>query len=256
MKPAIYWVDKRGVKKVMRRLPYLENEGKFKDYAFDVFEKYFSKNRDKFEEYYNAISDANRKDLFLKIATLYKFLIKKCRITTENIEDKDDKNFSVEYFDNTLKFVVLFSLIESLMRDEEFMSLHSYIKKKNKFSIDIKEFEIIKEEYFEKYGATRKVKKFFNEYLSEEDRKFIMSKIKLRKENFKEFEYEIGEIVSVLYDIRSKFMHNTDLILEFMKGTNLSKRNKKIVTSHLNMDELCEIFESGFVQFFNDAMQA
>ena len=78
--------------------------------------------RDAFEAYFNAIKNDEQKNLFLKTASFYLFLVK-CGDWMVSAPNSDKV---LDYFTNTYKYVANFSLIESLS-EEQFVDFYQFL---------------------------------------------------------------------------------------------------------------------------------
>ena len=60
----------------MQKLHYFKNPEIYLKYAIDVFGDFFNSDETELTAFYNNINSDQEKDKFLKISSLYKFLIK------------------------------------------------------------------------------------------------------------------------------------------------------------------------------------
>ena len=87
--------------KMKRDLRYL-NDVKFFDYAFDVFQRYFT-NRKEFETFFNVIRSEEEKDKFLQVACFYKFLVKEGNFVFDDPALRPIVDYYIDYIDETYK---------------------------------------------------------------------------------------------------------------------------------------------------------
>ena len=116
----------------MKDLRFLDAKDTFLERAYLALKKQFP-SRDAFDAYFNAIRDDEQKNLFLKTASFYLFLVK-CGDWVVNVPNSDKV---IDYFTNTYKYVAIFSLIESLS-EEQFVDFYQFLtrlKSRVKFPI-------------------------------------------------------------------------------------------------------------------------
>lgn len=109
----------------MKDLRYLVLQDKFVEYAYLALKGRFVSKND-FTAFFNAIINNDQKNLFLKTATFYLFLVKQ----GDWFVDVPGSNKRVDYLTDTYKYIAIFSLIESL-RKHNFMDFFAYLIKKN-----------------------------------------------------------------------------------------------------------------------------
>src|SRR6266487_1838291 len=95
-------------KHTMKDLRFLQDRT-FLDRAYHALGSHFS-SRGAFESYFDAIETEERKNLFLKTASFYLFLVK----GGDWVLDIPHSDKVIDYLTNTYKYVSIFSLIESL----------------------------------------------------------------------------------------------------------------------------------------------
>jgi hypothetical protein len=74
----------------------------------------------------------------------------------------------------------------------------------------------------------------------------------IEKIKFKEKDVSIEKISKYLYELRSKFMHEANLILNLVDGThtNVKKNKSKVILSKLSIADLMLYFEEGLIIHF------
>lgn len=242
-------------------LRYVNNEKVYLDYSFDVFGKYFSDGRVSFDAFYNKINEEEEKNKFLKISSFYKFLIIDGKFL--NTEDKSYDEY-IYYLDLTYKYIAIFSFIEALYTKDEYQEFYSWLKNQTTFPIaTTKALDDSYKAYNEIHGSTRKAIRFFNS-LDNETKKHVQEKVKVSNGR-KSFSCIDENFARLFYEIRNKFIHNADLVVQF---ENVSKEEKlvqngvkyevpilfpmgnKEILSTLTFDDIKCIFEKGFLIYF------
>ena len=95
-------------KQTVKDLRFLQDKT-FLDRAYHALRSHFS-SREAFESYFNAIETDDRKNLFLKTASFYLFLVK----GGDWVLDFPKSDKVIDYLTDTYKYISIFSLIESL----------------------------------------------------------------------------------------------------------------------------------------------
>jgi hypothetical protein len=241
----------------MDNMRYLKDEKHFMELAFRALKEHF-KNKNELEQFYRSIKTNEDKNLFLKISSFYLYLVKNCSIT----HDIDGTVKGIEYITNTLKYIAIFSLIESLYQNNNYIDFFEFLMKKSnqiKFPISKEQLRSHYKNYKEQYGAIRKSVAFFKQIEALYDT-CLKGKIKSRKGGWqlpahsiskvdKEQGLTINGFAKFLYGIRSDFVHQANLVQEVSKGTVISF--KKEYLCQMNMDELMYVFEKGLLKFFD-----
>ncbi len=224
------------------------------DDAFDVLSAYFH-DRESFLIQYKQISDAASKIRFLRLASIYRVLVK-----AGNFEPPADAiEGSINYYDITYKFIALISIIEAMFSVDEWRDFYQWLRKSSNAHVfpieDQSDLDRLHAQYKSEYGAIRNAKKFF-EALDIEEQKFLKSKlVRLRVDKNKnkavEIEFEISHLAELLYGIRSEFMHKAKLIVEFdeIPALTVNRRGKPFI-SNLSLNSLMHVFELGLVKHF------
>lgn len=232
---------------VVEDLRYLEKKDHFLDLVFSVFEKYFNNDRKAFEKYFEAIPDDALKNLFLRIGSFYKYLVKDGKFTFS-----DQKlDFGMAYINESYKYMAIFSLIEALYEKDQYIDFYQYlVRKKTKLKYPIEnrnELDSLYEDYKKEFGAIRNAIQFF-ERLDANTSQMLMRKLKI-----KDKEASIKELANALYYMRSEFVHAAKFILSFGKIITVSRVGKKLLINDLSLAGLEHIFEQGFLEHFKPA---
>lgn len=227
----------------MTDLKYFKEEGRFLESAWDVYRDYFV-SRSNFLYQYNTIPSAERKNLFLMILSGYKLLVRdgQYRLVEEW------QHLYLDYLDNTYKFISIMSLIEALFADEPHVDFYQWLtmKKRRKQIFPITHPETLDELYREykiKFGA-RKAIRFFSQ-LDESAQSYLAARIKIDND------HKPAEVVArKLYIMRSEFVHQARLVLEFNDGVMFSRREGNVMYSMLSIKDLQLLFEHGILHHF------
>lgn len=227
----------------MLDMRYFKEETRYLEHAWEVFGDYFVLKHN-FLSQYNQIPTQERKNLFLMIVSKYKFLV---RDGEYNLITRGRYHY-VDYLDRTYKFISIMSLIEAMFADEEYVDFYQWLmmkkRKKHIFPIaDAKTLDDLYREYKLKFGAKKTVK-FFSE-LDEAAQDFLATRIRIDNDQ------KPAEIIAQkLYIIRSEFVHQARLILEFNDGLMFSKREGNVMYSMLSLPDLQLLFEHGLLHHF------
>jgi hypothetical protein len=138
------------------------------------------------------------------------------------------------------------------MTDRKYQSFMDWYTK------NIKNFSLLddaKKVYLNEFGLTNKVKIFVNEYLSPVDKNRLLNSIeKLNKGNkkFSPIPNGLNGISSLIYDLRSNFIHNSKYIPFFNAEADISfaSFNGLSYSFALKFPELVSIFERGIFNYF------
>ena len=223
-------------------LQYLKFRTQFLEYSYTALKDQFQ-SIDEFNSFFDSIGGDQQRNLFLKTATLYLFLVKQ----GDWIVDIDGSSPKVDYLTETYKYVGLFSLIESL-QEEKHIDFFSYLirrKSQVQFPINDKsELEGWYRKYKEEYGSIRQSVGFFKA-LSEKRQANLIQKLQV-----KDTEPTIENLSKYLYELRSKFVHEAELVLNMSEGTMVGRNGKKVVICKLSLKDLMTFFEEGLVDYF------
>ena len=250
-----FWNKTRPVKATV----HLEFKKRFLEYTFQALKDHF-KNKRELVQFYESIKNDADKKLFLKTSSSYLFLVKNCSIKN----DIKGASKEIDYISNTYKYIAIFSLIEGLYSNKKYIDFFEFLTKKSnqiQFPITEEQLRSHYDNYKKQYGAIRKAVAFFKQ-IEDLYNKRLKGKIKFLKddtrlplpsyfpltETDKQQGLTIDEFAKFLYDIRSKFMHQANLILMISNGTALSFNEKYLC--QMNMNELMDVFEKGLLKFF------
>ena len=225
-------------------LRYLDARDKFIEYAFMALGDHFS-SRDEFQNYFEAIKTNHRKNLFLKTASYYLFLVKR----GDWVVDVPDLDKVIDYLTNTYKYVAIFSLIKSLS-EETFIDFYEFlVRRKSSVQFPISDktkLEDLYGKYKEDLGAIKRCISFFTE-LSAERQRALLSRLEVRGT-----EPTIENLAKYLYELRSKFVHEGELVLHMSEGMTLSQRGGKLVVCRLSIRDAMIFFEEGLIKHFRE----
>ena len=224
-------------------MKYLSYKDDYLKHAYVPLQRYFQNEAD-FEQFFEAIPTDGEKDLFLKTASFYRFLVVQGRFSfpTQELDD------GLRYIDDSYKYIAIFSLIESLYVGEKFMDFYTYmVTKRHKIPFPIEKRSDLKpifDEYKDEYGAIRNALKFFDA-LDQQDKDKIAKKFKITNES-----NSIIDLAKYLYQIRSDFVHSAKFVLGFGANPAIGKIGKKIVVKNLQIRDLMVFFEHGLLRHF------
>lgn len=227
----------------MSKFTYLDSKEKFLEYSYLGLKERF-KNKKEFVTFFESISSDEGKNHFLEISVLYLFLVKKVDV----LIDVPGSDKQVDYITNTPKYVAIFSLIEALYTKDEYIDFYTFLtRRKSNVGFPIKDRREIQEiynTYNQKYGATKKAVRFFNS-LSPKLKASISSKFKIV-----DSKNSISDLARLLYEIRSKFIHQGRLVKTFGPGTTIGKPGKKVIVNRLTIEDVESCFEYGLLAYF------
>ena len=151
------------------------------------------------------------------------------------------------------KLIISISIIEDLMSGSDYVKIENYLKINLK---NLKDFDSIVKKYYSEFGLTRKVRKFWDNYLSNSEQEELCSLVKKVRLNPKDEEskpMELKDLANLLYQIRSSFVHSAELSIFFkneIADYAVISKNKKNIISRLTIDKYLEFFEIGFIRYF------
>lgn len=223
---------------------YIRNESKFLQYAKGGLGHCFVSPSD-FERFYSLFPGEESKNEFLRVASFYLFLVKKGDwVTNATSEGK-----VIDYLTNSYKLVGIFSLIESLSeRDHQdfFRWLRSYSKINNAFPIESRSaLEALSTEYSRVHGATNFCIAFF-EQLPDEQQAVLRQGIQVRGKPVS----TVKRAVQVLYGLRSRFVHEGNLLVQLSNGPVMSTIKNKTHLFDINLSTIAELFEQALLLHF------
>lgn len=223
---------------------YIQNETSFLEYSRDALGHRFVSASD-FDHFYSLLPDNASKNEFLRVASFYLFLVK----NGNWINTVGSKDSVTDYLTNSYKLVGIFSLIESLSEQEHqdfFRWLCSYSKKNNTFPIESRSvLDALFTMYNREHGATNFCVAFF-ERLSEDQQAMLRRKIQVRGKPVS----TVKRAVQVLYGLRSRFVHEGNLLVQLSNGPMASIIKKKVHLFNINISEIVELFEHALVLHF------
>lgn len=103
-------------------MTYLANKDAFMEYSYLALQNLFA-SRNEFNSFFDAIKSDKQKNLFLKTASFYLFLVKHGDWIYD-IQGVIDKR--TDYLTDTYKYIAIFSLIESL-NSKRFIDFYDYL---------------------------------------------------------------------------------------------------------------------------------
>jgi hypothetical protein len=231
-----------------RDLRYLNNV-KFFDYAFDVFQRYFT-NREAFKTFFNAIRSEEEKDKLLQVACFYKFLVKEGNFVFDNPALRPVVDYYIDYIDETYKYIAIFALIERLLGKSDFVEFYNWLLQNHDFSetpiTSKNKLRNLYAKYLKEFGATQKAITFFSS-LDPDSKQLIEAKVNIRDGSSSS---SLEVLAELLYEMRSEFVHKAKLVLEVGKSTVISTRNEKKIVTKLTVQDLCKLFERGVLLYF------
>ena len=222
---------------------YLNDQGRFIEYAFLALGGHFP-SRDDFLGFFNRIKTNKHKSLFLRTASFYLFLVKQGDWTV-NVPGSEKV---VDYLTNTYKYIAIFSLIESLY-DEDFVDFYEFIgrcKSDVQFPISRNMLDEIYKKYKKEFGSIKRCISFFKA-LSPDRQGHFTSQLTIKGKH-----PTIEEFAKYLYELRSKFVHEAELVLHISDGTSASLRRGDLVTCSLSITDAMTFFEEGLIEYFKD----
>ncbi len=140
------------------------------------------------------------------------------------------------------------SLIEAMFAEEAYVDFYQWLTMKRRKKIifpitDAETLDALYREYKLQFGA-RKAVKFFSE-LDEGAQKYLAARIKI--DNY----HRPAEVLAQkLHIIRSEFVHQACMVLEFNDGLMFSRCEGIILYSMLSLKDLQLVFEHGILHHF------
>src|SRR5574341_22864 len=236
----------------MRSMRFIENEEKFLEYSWSVFQAYF-KDKASFIEKYNRIESPEKKNWFLRLTSYYLFFVIDGNYSSPKYDVED-----LSFVDQTYKFIAIIALIESIYDKNDYIDFYQWIMKNRKNGLfpinDEKDADKLYAAYKEEHGNTLNIVRFFQS-LDDPIKAFIQRSLIVLDDSGKTGELEekeesIEALAKLLYQIRSDYIHRAELILEFDPAMVLSVRGKKPISCSIELKHVCRIFESGLLQHF------
>lgn len=230
------------MKSTTRDLRYLDAKDKFLDYAFLALGDHFA-SRNAFLEYFESIEGDYHKSLFLRTASFYLFMVK----CGDWIVDIPGSNPKMEYLTNTYKYIAIFSLIESLLAEDHIDFYQYLLRKKSRDKFPIKDADaltLLYQAYKSEFGAIGQCVSFFRS-LSLERQEDLIGRLEVRGA-----EASLENLAKFMYELRSKFVHEGELVHHMSDGTSVSFKGEKVIVCNLSIKDALTFFEEGLLAHF------
>jgi len=163
------------------------------------------------------------------------------------VVDVPGSDAKVEYLTNTYKYIAIFSLIESLLA-EDHIDFYQYLlgkKSKVEFPIENKEaLTALYQSYKSEFGAVSQCVSFFRS-LSTQRQQDLIAKLEVRGA-----EASLENLAKFMYELRSKFVHEGELVHHMSDGTSISFNGQKVFTCKLTIKDALIFFEEGLLAHF------
>jgi hypothetical protein len=222
----------------------LKRENIFKPHAEKIFTPHLG-GAAEFETFYSVLKDED-KDLFLGVASKYVFLVKH----GDWHVDLKDCNPVIDYFTNSFKLVSLFSLIESLSSDKH-EDFYDWLRKQENVTFPIADkhkLELLYETYKKTYGSIRRCVRFF-ERLPPDQQAELRAGFKVMDKPAP----EIKAVAEFLYNLRSKFVHEGEFVLDIANIPVMSRHKNAVTLTSISIPKLLRMFEVGVLAYFRRA---
>ena len=149
-------------------------------------------------------NDENLYDLLVDIedndrSTLVKGLLS-FSFYVKNVKYNEEKAGVAPIWTNFV-LIVLFGLVEKIMSNHEYVPFFNFINKRKEQCNNGQTQDVI-DEWIKKYGANEKMRKFFKDYITEDEKKQILTAI--AKDNTFN---DLDDFIKKVIDYRSKFVH-------------------------------------------------
>ena len=218
--------------------------------AFEIFQDKFNNDWGDFINFYKKLGNEHKE----KFLDLSRFYYNWCK------EPSVCKNL-----DRSYKLIIITSIIETLMSKYKFKEFKQWFDKECDIKIKIlarkyfycyglkRQMEFLWSEYKKIHGATKKVRNFFELYINKDDRSYIINNFKLYNKTNKQFEKdELNKIINLLYYMRSKFVHESQIVqLPRRAGDYLGHIiGNTGVQIRIDINQFLRIFENGFINYF------
>ena len=228
-----------------RDLRYLQHKDKFLQHSFLALGEHF-RSRDDFLAYFDSIKAEIRKSLFLRTASFYLFLVKRGDWTV----DIPDSRKVIDYLTNTYKYVAIFSLIESLS-EEKYIDFYQFLVRRKshiQFPIDNRvKLDEHYRNYKAEFGSIQRCVSFFSA-LSVDRQRELVSRLEVRGTKA-----SIENMAKYLYDLRSTFVHEAELVHHMSFGTSVSWKSGHMVICKLSIKDAMAFFEEGIIEHFRES---
>lgn len=228
-------------------LYFLRRESYMREYAATALGSQFPDTA-AFDAFYGVLTD-EEKDKFLRVGSSYLFLVKQ----GDWHVDVEGANPVIDYFTNSFKLVSLFSLIESLS-SEKHQDFYEWLSQPpgNIFPIgDQTALKRLHEKYKSTFGSIRRRVAFF-ERLPPPRKAELRGGIKINGAPVK----SINDVAQFLYNLRSKFVHEAELVLDIAHVSVISRHKNADTLTELSMPTLLSAFEEGVIAYFKEAVRS
>lgn len=228
-----------------RRLKYLKDSEAYLKHVNSVWGKYFAVPID-LNIFFDKIGTDEEKDLFLRVGSFYRFLV----VEGKYQFSKSIWNSGMSYIDDSYKYIAIFSLIEALDSPGGYIDFYQWLHRNKKdINLDLETPFFLKidnayKKYKSKYGAINAAVQFFSR-LDKEDKLFIQKSLKVKGK-----QGSLKQLSQFLYDIRSQFVHQANLVLNFGDIISVGRQKKKIIVVNMSIKDMCWLFEHGFLKRF------
>ncbi len=223
-------------------LRYLRSKDAFLEYSYQALQDHFA-SKDEFVAFFEAIEAEEQKNLFLKTASFYLFLVKK----GDWVVDVPGASKTIDYLTDTYKYIAIFSLIESL-QERPIIDFYSYlVSRKTKVSFPIMDKAYLEDwyrKYKKDYGSIRQSLQFFSS-LPPKRKSDLIKSLEVR-----DAKPTIENLSKYLYYVRSKFVHEAKLVVNMSGMTTVGKYGNRMVVCKLSLRKLGEFFEEGLIRRF------
>jgi hypothetical protein len=224
---------------------YLDDESHFLDQVGAVWGTHVSPEA-KLRVLYDALPSDDEKNLFLRVGSFYRYLVKEGSFRF----DVDEWNRTMPFIDGTYKYVALFALVEALEIPSKHLDFFQWLQR-NHPSLTmppdagvVEALEPLYCDYKREYGSTHAAVTFFSR-LDASDQTLIQQRLQIDNK-----ELSLKKLAQILYDIRSQWVHQAKFVLWFSNGVTVGHHHDDVLTSSLSMSDLTILFEHGFLKRF------
>lgn len=228
-----------------RRLKYFKESEAYLKHVVSVWGKYFAAQKD-LNVFFDKIGTDEEKDLFLRVGSFYRFLV----VEGKYQFSKSIWNSGMSYIDDSYKYIAIFSLIEALDSPSAYIDFYQWLHRNKKdINLDLETPFLSKiddayKKYKSEYGAINAAIHFFSR-LDKEDQQFIQNSLQIKGK-----QSSLKQLSQFLYDIRSQFVHQANLVLNFGDVISVGRQKKKIIVVNMSIKDMCWLFEHGFLKKF------
>lgn len=223
-------------------LRFLDQKDTFLKRAHHALKDHFCSYED-FLAYFDGINGDSLKNQFLRTASFYLFLVKGGDWKVD-LPDCDER---VDYLTNSYKYVAIFSLIESLS-DEHYIDFYQFlVRRKSRITFPIKDKSALDKhfkDYAQEYSSIQRCVSFFKS-LSKERQTDLLSRFEIKGR-----EPTIENVAKCLYEMRSKFVHEGELVLHIGEGVSIGIVRGKVIICKLSIEDAMRFFEEGLIAYF------